>query len=107
MPCLERFDRQDADYKAEVLPPSVTLRLAIEAGVSNLWYKYVGFAGKVIGTDSFGFSAPGGTVMDAFGINTKNLVETAKTMLSEAQRRLPSKDFPDAGLQATTVGSLP
>merc|ERR1711972_1156831 len=42
MPCFERFDRQSAAYKAEVLPPSVTLRVAIEAGVSHMWYKYVG-----------------------------------------------------------------
>jgi transketolase len=81
MPCFERFDRQDAAYRAEVLPPSVTKRVAIEAGVSGLWYKYVPF-GKVIGTDEFGFSAPGGTVMDAFGINTKHLVEVAGAMLA-------------------------
>merc|ERR1719230_1019954 len=82
MPCFERFDRQDAAYKAEVLPPNVTKRLAIEAGVSGLWYKYV-LDGKVIGTDEFGFSAPGGTVMDAFGINAKHLLEVAREMLAE------------------------
>jgi transketolase len=80
MPCFERFDRQDAAYKAEVLPASCTKRVAIEAGVTGLWYKYVGLDGKVIGTDKFGFSAPGDTVMDAFGINTKNLVEGAKAI---------------------------
>merc|ERR1740138_140297 len=83
MPCFERFDRQDAAYKAEVLPPSVTKRVAIEAGVSGLWYKYV-LSGKVIGTDEFGFSAPGGTVMDAFGINAKHLLEVATEMLAES-----------------------
>merc|ERR1719375_2283404 len=62
MPCFERFDRQDDAYKAEVLPPSVTKRVAIEAGVSGLWYKYVGLKGKVLGTDEFGFSAPGDIV---------------------------------------------
>jgi hypothetical protein len=82
MPCFERFDRQDDAYKAEVLPPN-TKRMAIEAGVSGLWYKYV-LDGKVIGTDEFGFSAPGGEVMDAFGINTKNLIDVAESMLSEA-----------------------
>merc|ERR1719487_2689858 len=82
MPCFERFDRQDDAYKAEVLPPSVTKRVAIEAGVSGLWYKYV-LDGKVIGTDEFGFSAPGGTVMDAYGINTKHLLEVAGAMLTK------------------------
>lgn len=80
MPCFERFERQDAAYKAEVLPSSCTKRLAIEAGVSGLWYKYVGLEGKVIGTDKFGFSAPGDTVMDSFGLNAKNLAEVAKSM---------------------------
>merc|ERR1711972_325248 len=74
MPCFERFDRQDAAYKSEVLPPSCTKRVAVEAGVSGLWYKY---AQQVIGTDHFGFSAPGGVVMDAFGINVKHLLEVA------------------------------
>jgi len=80
MPCFERFDRQDAAYKGEVLPSSCTKRVAIEAGVSGLWYKYVGLDGKVIGTDKFGFSAPGDTVMAAFGMNAENLVEVAKSM---------------------------
>merc|ERR1719387_2814350 len=80
MPCFERFDRQDEDYKNEVLPESVTKRVAIEAGVTGLWYKYVGLDGKVIGTDKFGFSAPGDIVMNAFGINARNLVEAAKSL---------------------------
>jgi len=80
MPCFERFDRQEAAYRDEVLPRSVTKRLAIEAGVTGLWYKYVGLDGKVVGTDAFGFSAPGDIVMNAFGLNTKNLVEMAKAM---------------------------
>merc|ERR1712178_225530 len=63
MPCFERFDRQDSAYKAKVLPSGVTKRIAVEAGVTALWYKYVGFDGKVIGVDSFGFSAPGNVVM--------------------------------------------
>merc|ERR1719235_2273374 len=80
MPCHERFDRQEQAYKDEVLPPSVTKRIAIEAGVTGLWYKYVGLKGKVIGTDKFGFSAPGDTVMDSFGLNAENLVKVAKSM---------------------------
>jgi len=80
VPCMERFDRQSAEYKESVLPSGCTKRLAIEAGVSGLWYKYVGLNGKVIGTDKFGFSAPGDTVMKAFGITTDNVVATAKTL---------------------------
>jgi transketolase len=80
MPCFERFDKQDASYKEEVLPPSCTKRLAIEAGVTGLWYKYVGLSGKVIGTDKFGFSAPGDTVMAEFGLTSENVVKVAKSM---------------------------
>eukprot|EP01038_Epipyxis_sp_PR26KG_P012204 gene12204-16348_t len=80
VPCFERFDRQSAEYKESVLPSSCTKRVAIEAGVTGLWYKYVGLNGKVIGTDKFGFSAPGDTVMKAFGITKDNLVAVAKTL---------------------------
>lgn len=80
MPCFERFDRQSAEYKEQILPSSVTKRVAIEAGVSGLWYKYVGLQGKVIGTDAFGFSASGDTVMKEFGITKENLVSVAKSL---------------------------
>lgn len=80
MPCFERFDRQSAEYKESVLPSSCTKRVAIEAGVTGLWYKYVGLHGKVIGTDKFGFSAPGDTVMKAFGITKENLINVAKSL---------------------------
>jgi transketolase len=80
IPCFERFDRQSAEYKAEVLPASVTKRVAIEAGVTGLWYKYVGLDGKVIGTDAFGFSAPGETVMKHFGITTENVIAVATSL---------------------------
>ena len=74
-PCLERFDRQSAAYKEEVLPASCTKRAAIEAGVSGLWYKYVGLEGSVVGIDRFGISAPGNVVMDELGINPASLVK--------------------------------
>lgn len=74
MPCFERFDRQPADYRDEVLPPSCTKRVAIEAGVSGLWWKYVGSAGAVVGIDRFGISAPGDTVMAELGMTAENLV---------------------------------
>jgi hypothetical protein len=78
MPCMERFDRQSEGYKAEVLPAGVK-KIAMEAGVSGLWYKY---ADKLVGVDRFGFSAPGGTVMDFFGINAGHLTDVAQSMLT-------------------------
>ena len=81
MPCFERFDRQPDQYKESVLPQACRKRIAIEAGVTGLWYKYVGIDGKVIGTDKFGFSAPGDIVMQAFGITSANLVNEARSFL--------------------------
>ena len=78
MPCMERFDRQSSEYQAEVLPSSCTNRVAIEAGVSGLWWKYVGTQGKVVGIDRFGISAPGGTVMSELGMTPETLVAAAK-----------------------------
>jgi transketolase len=78
MPCFERFDRMSAEYKESVLPLSCAKRVAIEAGVTGLWHKYTGLHGSVIGTDKFGFSAPGEVVMAAFGITVPNLVSIAK-----------------------------
>ncbi|MCP4194029.1 MAG: transketolase [Planctomycetaceae bacterium] len=80
MPCFERFDRQSAEYQAEVLPASCTRRVAIEAGVSGLWYKYVGSAGKVVGIDRFGLSAPGPTVMSELGITIDHLVSVSRSL---------------------------
>ena len=78
MPCLERFDRQGEDYRASVLPPACSKRVAIEAGVTGLWWKYVGTHGRVIGIDRFGLSAPGGTVMSELGITVGAVVEAVK-----------------------------
>ncbi len=80
MPCLERFDRQPAAYREEVLPPACARRIAIEAGVSGLWWKYVGPAGAVVGIDRFGISAPGDTVMKELGMTVENLVAVAKAL---------------------------
>jgi len=74
VPCMERFDRQTAEYREEVLPSSCTKRVAIEAGVRALWYKYVGLEGSVVGIDRFGMSAPGNVVMDELGINAASVV---------------------------------
>jgi len=80
MPCLERFDRQTAEYKEDVLPASCRKRVAIEAGVSGLWWKYVGDKGKVVAIDRFGISAPGDTVMEQLGMTAAHLVEVVKGM---------------------------
>jgi len=71
LPCFERFERQTAAYREEVLPAACTRRVAIEAGVSDLWWKYVGTAGKIIGIDRFGISAPGNTVFKELGITAE------------------------------------
>ena len=81
MPCMERFDRQSADYREDILPPNCTTRVAIEAGVSGLWHKYTGIDGRVVGIDCFGISAPGGTVMEELGMTAENLVATAREIL--------------------------
>lgn len=70
MPCMELYERQSAEYKESVLPASCTKRIAMEAGVTGLWYKY---ASKVVGVDRFGFSAPGDTVMKELGMTAENL----------------------------------
>ena len=80
VPCFERFDRQDAVYKESVLPATCVKRVALEAGVTGLWYKYVGLQGKVIGIDRFGLSAPGEEVMELFGINKDSLVQAIRNM---------------------------
>ena len=77
VPCMERFDRQDEDYRESVLPRKCRNRMAVEAGVSDLWRKYVGLDGVVVGIDRFGLSAPGGTVMSELGISVENVVKQA------------------------------
>ena len=71
LPSFERFERQPAAYREEVLPAACTKRVAIEAGVSDLWWKYVGTAGRIIGIDRFGISAPGSTVFKELGITAE------------------------------------
>jgi len=80
MPSMERFDRQSAEYKESVLPSSCTRRVAIEAGVTALWWKYVGSSGKVVGIDRFGMSAPGGTIMKELGITADSVVGAARSL---------------------------
>jgi len=77
MPCMSVYEKQSDEYKEEVLPSSCTKRIAMEAGVSGLWYKY---ASKVVGVDRFGFSAPGDIVMSELGMTAENLKEQVESM---------------------------
>ncbi|MEY2547286.1 MAG: transketolase [Verrucomicrobiota bacterium] len=80
MPCFERFNRQPEKYREEVLPNNCRKRVAIEAGVPDVWYQYVGLDGKIIALHRFGLSAPGAEVMKEFGIDAKHVVEAAKAL---------------------------
>ncbi|MFD2164640.1 transketolase [Thalassotalea euphylliae] len=80
MPSTNIFDAQDADYKESVLPSNVTKRVAIEAAHVDFWYKYVGFAGKVVGMTTFGESAPGGDLMKHFGFTVENVISTVNSL---------------------------
>ncbi|HEX3143982.1 MAG TPA: transketolase [Pyrinomonadaceae bacterium] len=81
MPCIELFEEQSAEYKNDVLPPSVTARLAVEAGVRQGWDRYVGANGDVICLDRFGASAPGDVALKNLGFNLENVVTRAKALL--------------------------
>ena len=80
MPCMERFDRQSDDYRERVLPASCARRVAIEAGVSGLWWKYVGSGGEVLGIDRFGISAPGDIVMEQLGMAAECVIEAVNEL---------------------------
>jgi len=84
MPCTSVFDAQDAAYRASVLPAGVP-RVAVEAGVTDFWRKYVGAvdskSGAVVGIDRFGESAPAGELFKYFGFTTDNVVNAVKSVL--------------------------
>ncbi|WP_434138679.1 transketolase [Photobacterium leiognathi] len=82
MPATDLFDKQDAAYRESVLPSDVTARVAVEAGIADYWYKYVGFDGRIIGMTSFGESAPAEELFKMFGFTTENVVNTAKELLA-------------------------
>ncbi len=81
MPCVELFEEQPEEYRNEVLPQDVAARLAIEAGVSQGWHRYVGLKGDVIALDRFGASAPGDVVMRELGFNVDNVLQRARALL--------------------------
>ncbi|EGQ8035857.1 transketolase [Vibrio parahaemolyticus] len=82
MPSTDAFDKQDAAYREAVLPSDVTVRIAIEAGIADFWYKYVGFDGRIIGMTTFGESAPADQLFEMFGFTVENVVNTAKELLA-------------------------
>ncbi|MBO5286055.1 MAG: transketolase [Clostridia bacterium] len=81
MPCMEAFDKQPADYKESVLPKSVRARLAVEAGASIAWGKYVGLDGDTICIDHFGESAPAKTLFTKYGFTAENIANKAKELI--------------------------
>jgi transketolase len=78
VPSTNVFEAQSQTYKDSVLPPSVTRRVAVEAGVTDGWYKYVGFGGKIVGLDRFGESAPAGELFKEFGFTVENVVKAVE-----------------------------
>ncbi len=80
LPSFSRFDRQTAEYRDSVLPPSCRARVAVEAGVSDLWRKYVGLDGKVVGIDRFGISAPAPLVYKELGITVEAVIAAARSL---------------------------
>jgi transketolase len=80
MPSTDVFDRQDAAYREAVLPKACRKRVAVEAGVSDFWRKYVGLDGAVVGIDTFGASAPIEALMPHFGFTVERLIEVSKSL---------------------------
>jgi transketolase len=81
MPSTDAFDKQDAAYRESVLPKAVTARVAVEAGIADYWYKYVGLNGAVVGMHSFGESAPADLLFKEFGFTVDNVVAQAQSLL--------------------------
>ncbi len=80
MPCMERFEAQSPEYRESVLPGACRKRVAIEAGVRDSWFQYVGLDGKVVGMTRFGISAPGNRVMEYFGITPQAVLEAVRSL---------------------------
>lgn len=80
MPCTNLFDRQDQAYQESVLPAGIK-RVAVEAGVTDYWYKYVGLEGEIIGIDTFGESAPAEVLFKHFGFTVENVVDAVKRII--------------------------
>jgi transketolase len=81
MPSWELFEQQPEKYRREVLPPGVTQRVSIEAGVPLGWHRYVGKEGEIIGIDHFGASAPGNILLKEFGFTSENILPRVRSLL--------------------------
>ncbi|OKP01088.1 transketolase [Xenorhabdus eapokensis] len=81
MPSTDAFDKQDAAYREAVLPAAVSARVAIEAGISDYWFKYVGINGAIVGMNTFGESAPADVLFKEFGFTVENIVAKATALL--------------------------
>jgi len=81
LPSTDLFDAQDADYRESVLPSGVTARVAVEAGIADYWYKYVGLNGAIVGMTGFGESAPAEKLFVEFGFTVENIVSHAEALL--------------------------
>ncbi|MCF8526025.1 MAG: transketolase [Candidatus Nanopelagicales bacterium] len=86
LPCLEWFDQQDASYRDAVIPPSVTARVAVEAGATLGWWRFVGTSGRVVGIDHFGASADPAILFRDAGITVDDIVRQARATLAASQR---------------------
>jgi transketolase len=84
MPCWELFEKQSQEYKDSVIPPDVTARVGIEAGVDQGWHKYIGDKGLFIGVSSFGASAPAKVCFEKYGITAENVVKAAKKSIADS-----------------------
>jgi transketolase len=80
MPCWELFEAQPEEYRHKVLPPHITVRVAVEAGITQGWHRYVGDKGKIIGIDHFGASAPAQILFKEFGFTADNIVDTVRQL---------------------------
>ena len=81
MPSTDAFDKQDAAYRESVLPKAVSARVAVEAGIADYWFKYVGLNGAIVGMTTFGESAPAELLFEEFGFTVENVVAKAKELL--------------------------
>jgi transketolase len=82
IPATDVFDAQDPAYKESVLPAAVTARVAVEAGIADYWYKYVGFGGRIVGMTTFGESAPADQLFKLFGFTVENVVDACKQTIT-------------------------
>jgi len=83
VPCMDLFLEQSSEYQEEVMPSSVRARVAMEAGATMPWYRFVGLDGKVIGMDHFGDSAPAALLFKEFGFTCENVVSTVLELVKK------------------------